>query len=54
MIIKEHENMHGTGGYNIIRKRKNSKWLYLEFWGAYGNDVVRVTEAEAREKEWIK
>ena len=53
MILKEKENLQGTGGYTITQNRKNSKTLWIEFWGVYGNKKEKITIDEAKEKEWL-
>lgn len=53
IILKENENLQGTGGYMIYKKRQNSNKIYMQYWGIYGNGLHITTEQEAKEKEWI-
>ena len=47
--IKEHENLQKTGGYIIFKKQKNSKWIYIQFWGVYGTKEVKSLEDDEKE-----
>ena len=52
-ILKEHTNLNGTGGYTIFENKINSKTLWIEYFGSYGNKKEKITRLEAIENEWI-
>ena len=54
ITLKEHENMQQTGGYTIIEKRRNSRFIYVQYWGVYGNEEAKLLKEEAKELGWFK
>ena len=52
-ILKEHVNTQGTGGLTIIEKRKNSRFIYVQYWGVYGNEEAKRLREEAKELGWF-
>ena len=53
IILKNHENLMKTGGYTIFKKRTKTQWVYVQYWGVYGNEEIKINEEKAKEKEWI-